>query len=134
MKSGVAFFRSHTGTASGLWLTALGILVQAFTGAKGYPRVPPGIIILAVVGALVYLTRQFRWASITGVALAALISIGVFTTHGTAERLSHPTDVGPFVGTVVQLIGLVVALVVGIRCTTTAYLSRGSTVPELRGR
>ena len=134
MKSGVALFRSHTGTASGLWLTALGILVQAFTGAKGYPRVPPGIIILAVVGALVYLTRQFRWASITGVALAALISIGVFTTHGTAERLSHPTDVGPFVGTVVQLIGLVVALVVGIRSTTNAYVSRERTFPELSGK
>src|SRR4051794_41772252 len=124
MNSSVPFFRSHRGTAAGLWLTAGGIFVQAATGAKGYPKVPPGIIILAAVGVLVFLTRRFRWASIAGVVMAALVSVGVFTTHGTAERLSQPTDLGPFLGTVVQLIGLIVALVAGIGSTGHSYLSR----------
>lgn len=94
---------------------------------------PPGIIILLIVGALVFLTRQFRWASILGIALATLISIGVFTTHGTAERLSHPVDLGPFLGTVVQLIGLALALVAGVLSTISGYLSRELTDSGLRG-
>jgi hypothetical protein len=133
MNSGVPFFRSHRGTAAGLWLTAGGIFVQAASGAKGYPKIPPGIIILAAVGVLVFLTRRFRWASIAGVAIAALVSVGVFTTHGTAERLSQPADVGPFLGTVVQLIGLIVALAAGIGSTAGSYLSREHTSPEGQG-
>jgi len=134
VNSDVPFFRSHTGTATGLWLTAAGIFVQAAAGAKGYPKVPPGIIILGAIGVLVFLTRQFRWASIPGVAIAALVSIGVFTTHGTAERLGQPADLGPFVGTVIQLIGLIVAIVAGTGRTAGAYLSREHTIPERQGR
>jgi hypothetical protein len=129
MNKGLTFLRNHIGTATGLWLTAGGIFVQAASGAKGYPRVPPGIIILAAAGILVFLTRRYRWASVIGIAFAALVSIGVFTTHGTAERLSQPADVGPFVGTLIQLIGLTVALVAGVASTGRSYLSRGHKAP-----
>lgn len=130
MNSGIRFFRSHTARSTGLLLTAGGIFVQAASGAKGYPQIPPGIIILAAIGVLVFLTRRYRWASIPGVAIAALVWVGVFTTHGTAERLSQPADLGPFLGTVVQLFGLVVALVAGIVSTAGGYLSHGHTSPE----
>lgn len=42
--------------AIGLWLAALGILIQAATGAKGYPKIPTGIIILTAAGFVL-----FRW-------------------------------------------------------------------------
>jgi hypothetical protein len=110
LKQQFPVFASHRTTALGLWLVALGISVQAVSGAAGYPRIPPGIIILAAVGLVVYITARHRWASLIGIVLAGFISIGVFTTHGTAYRLSHPEDVGPLLGTLVQLLGLIVAL------------------------
>jgi hypothetical protein len=43
---------THKALAVGLWIGAFGILVQVMTGAKGYPRLPPGIPILVATGLL----------------------------------------------------------------------------------
>jgi hypothetical protein len=115
---------NHKTTAIGLWLAGFGIFVQAATGAAGYPRIPPGIIILVVVGLVVYLTAGRRWASLIGLLLAGFISVGVFTTHGTGYRLNHPEAIGPFIGTLVQLFGLIVALVGGVASTIKSYSAR----------
>jgi hypothetical protein len=56
--------------------------------------------------------------------LAGFISIGVFATHGTGYRLNHPEAIGPFLGTLVQLVGLVVALPGGGASTVKSYLSK----------
>jgi hypothetical protein len=109
-------------TAIGLWLTAFGIFIQTASGAAGYPKIPPGIILLAAVGLAVYMTSRHRWASLLGVLLAGFISIGVFTTHGTGYRLSHPEDVGPLIGTLMQLLGLMIALLAGVASTMRSYL------------
>jgi hypothetical protein len=113
MTSLVGSIATHKALAVGLWIAALGILLEAATGAKGSPKVPPGIIILAVVGLLVYLTSGFMWTVVLGLFLAGLVLIGVFATPGTAYRLYHPHDVGPLIGTLLQLIGLLFALVAG---------------------
>jgi hypothetical protein len=84
MTSLVGSIATHKALAVGLWIAALGILLEAATGAKGYPKVPPGIIILAVVGLLVYLTSGFMWTVVLGLFLAGLVLIGVFATPGTA--------------------------------------------------
>jgi hypothetical protein len=115
---------NHKTTAIGLWLATFGIFVQAATGATGYPKIPPGIIILVAVGLVVYLTAGQRWASLIGLLLAGFISIGVFTTHGTGYRLNHPDAIGPFIGTLVQLLGLIVALVGGVASTIKSYSAR----------
>ena len=115
---------NHKTTAIGLWLAGFGILVQAVTGATGYPTIPPGIVILVVVGFVVFLTADRRWASLIGLLLAGFISVGVFTTRGTGYRLNRPEDIGPFIGTLVQLFGLIVALVGGIASTIKSYSAR----------
>jgi hypothetical protein len=112
---------NHRSTAVGLLLAAFGIFIQAASGATGYPRIPPGIIILAAAGILVYATARWRWASLIGILLAGFVSIGVFTTHGTGYRLSHPEAIGPFLGTLVQLLGLTIAIVAGITSTVKSY-------------
>jgi hypothetical protein len=113
---------NHRSTAIGLWLAAIGIFIQAASGAAGYPKIPPGIIILAAAGILVYATARWRWASLIGVLLAGFISIGVFATPGTGYRLSHSEAIGPFIGTLVQLLGLIIAIVAGIASTVKGYL------------
>jgi hypothetical protein len=117
-------FASSKMTAIGLWITALGIFFQAVSGAKGYPKVPPGIIILAAIGVLVYVTARWRWSPLIGVLLAGFISIGVFTTSGTGYRLGHPADIGPLLGTLVQLTGLLIALIAGIAAIIKNYKIR----------
>jgi hypothetical protein len=73
---------------------------------------------------VVYLTVCRRWASLIGLLLAGFISIDVFTTHGTGYRLNHPEEIGPFDGTPVQLLGLIVAMVGGIASTVKSYSPR----------
>ncbi len=112
MGRGVA---THKALAVGLWIAALGILTQAATGAKGYhQKIPPGVLILAVIGLVVYFTSRWMWTAVLGLFLAGLISIGVFTTPGTAYRLRHPEEIGPLIGTLVQLLGLLFALIAGV--------------------
>lgn len=85
---------------------------------------PPGIIILAAAGIVVYATARWRRASLIGILLAGFVSIGVFVTPGTGFRLSHPEAMGPFIGTLVQLLGLVIAVVAGIASTVKAYAGK----------
>jgi hypothetical protein len=83
------------------------------TGATGYPKVLPGIPILAAIGLIVYFTSRWAWTALLGLFLTGLIWVGVFTTPGTAYRLQNPQDVGPLMGTLVQLVGLLLALIAG---------------------
>ena len=99
---------------------AFGIFLQAVIGATGYPRVPPGIPILAVVGLIVYFTSRWAWTALLGLILVGLITVGVFATPGTAYRLHHPEDVASLIGTLVQLAGL--ALLAGVATVVVRFL------------
>lgn len=123
---------THKALAMGLWIGAFGIFLQAATGAKGYSNGAPGILILAVVGLVVYFTPRWTWTGILGLFFAALVSVGVFTTPGTAYRLRHPEDVGPLIGTLVQLAGLALALIAGVATTVVRLLrwNRNRSVPQ----
>jgi hypothetical protein len=117
---------THTALATGLWIAAFGIFVQAASGAKGYPKVPPGILILLAMGLLVYFTSRWVWTAVLGLLLTGLITIGVFTTTGTADRLHNPQDIGPLIGTLVQLLGMLLAWVAGIAIIAARFLRKGA--------
>jgi hypothetical protein len=74
----------------GLWIGAFGIFIEALSGARGYLKVPPGILILAAIGLVVYFTSRWAWTALLGLFLVGLICIGVLATPGTAYRLRHP--------------------------------------------
>lgn len=134
MNSILTAIGTHKALAAGLWIAALGVLLQAATGAKGYPKIPPGIFVLAVIGVIVYVTSRLMWTAVLGLLLAGLVCMSVFATPGTAYRLAHPEDVGPLIGTLVQLIGLLFALVAGI-ATLVIWFSGGSShrgIPQNR--
>jgi len=73
---------------------------------------------------MVYHTARWTWTAVLGLILVGLIWIGVFATPGTADRLIHPGDIGPFLGTLVQLAGMTLALVTGLM-TTVARVRLG---------
>jgi hypothetical protein len=51
------------------------------------------------------------------VSLAILILVGAFVTPSTGNRLSEPGEIGPFIGTSAQMLGLITAIVTGIVAT-----------------
>jgi hypothetical protein len=113
-------------TAASLVAVACGIWIQAFSGASDYPTVPPGPLLLVAVGWLIARTPRYWWTPLVGVALCSLITVGAFMTPGTAARLDRPNEVGPFVGTIVQIVALGLGNVVGLLAALRAYQRRGA--------
>jgi hypothetical protein len=108
--------------ATFLFVAVVGIIIQIASGVPGYPKVPPGPIILGVVGILVLaLTTRFKWILILGIIAPAFILFGGIVEGSSWGRLGHPGNFGPFLGTALQMIGIVVALIYGIIATTEAF-------------
>jgi hypothetical protein len=116
----------------GLVVAAAGMLVQYASGVD-YPTIPPGPIISLAAAALVAF-GPWRWAPAVGLAVAAFISIGgVIATiagNGFTPQLSDPGAVDGFVGTVVQIVGLVIALAAGVVAARPSVGSRAATPPN----
>jgi hypothetical protein len=108
--------------ATFLFVGAIGILIQFLVGVPGFPAIPPGPFILGVVGILVLaLTTRFKWILILGIIAPAFILVGAIVEGSGWGRLGHPGDFGPFLGTALQLIGVIVGLIYGIIATTEAF-------------
>lgn len=107
----------------GLLVAGIGVLVQYLTGVPGFPVVPPGPIVLGAAAVLVLL--PWRWMPVLGLAAAVFVSVGAIlatlANGAIIDRLVVPGDVGPFTGTVLQLVGLAVALVAGVRCVVPLF-------------
>jgi len=105
---------------AGLIATAVGIWIQAFSGAPEYPTIPPGPIILVVVALIVAFGGRWRPIPILGAALSGLILVGAFVRPETRRHLNAP-EIGVVAGTIVQMIGLVMGLFGGLAATVQAY-------------
>jgi hypothetical protein len=112
-------------TVAGLVAAAAGIVIQIASGAE-YPTVPPGLIILLVAAGLVALGARWRWTPLVGVVVALFLLVGGALAPQAREQLGDPGAVGVFVGTVIQLLALVVALIAGVAATRQSYRTRPS--------
>jgi hypothetical protein len=102
--------------ALGLAVAAAGIMIQYVSGVD-YPTVPPGpIILLAAAGAVVF--GPWRRAPVVGLVAAAFVSLGgvvaTIAGNGFSETLGDPGELGGFLGALVQIAGLVIALPAGV--------------------
>jgi hypothetical protein len=107
-------------TVAGLVAAAAGIVIQIASGAE-YPTIPPGLIILLAAAGLVALAARWRWTSIVGVIVSLFLLVGGALAPQARQQLGDPTQVGVFIGTVIQLLALVVALVAGVAATRQRY-------------
>jgi len=98
--------------AAALAVAAVGIIIQIIGGVN-YPAVPPGLIILLAAAALVAFL-PWRWASVFGVLAGAFMVIGAIGAANARYDLTHPGHPGAFIGTWIQLIAVVVAVVAGV--------------------
>ncbi|ALG08699.1 hypothetical protein [Kibdelosporangium phytohabitans] len=105
-----------------LFIAAAGIVLQIIVGVPGYPAVPPGPIILAVAGLLVLLlASKAKWVLFIGIIAPLFVLVGGLIEGSIFDRLGNPGDFGPFLGTALQEIGIVVALIYGIIAASQAY-------------
>ena len=107
-------------TVASLVVAAAGIVIQIASGAE-YPTIPPGLIILLAAAGLVALATRWRWTTIVGVIVSLFLLVGGVLAPQAREQLSDPTQVGIFIGTLIQLLALVVALVAGVAATRQLY-------------
>jgi hypothetical protein len=98
--------------AAALAVAAAGIIIQIIGGVN-YPAVPPGLIILLAAAALVAFL-PWRWAPVFGVLAGAFMVIGAIAAANARYDLSHPGHPGAFIGTWIQLIAVVIAVVAGV--------------------
>jgi hypothetical protein len=102
--------------AAALAVAAAGIIIQIIGGVN-YPAVPPGLIILLAAAALVAFL-PWRWAPVIGVLAGAFMVIGAIAAANARYDLTHPGHPGAFIGTWIQLIAVVVAVVAGVMALT----------------
>src|SRR5882724_5362453 len=92
---------------AGLIVAAAGILTLFATGVAKQ-AFPVGAVLLVAVAAFV-LFGPWRWTTIVGVVLPLFICVIAFIVPGLFDRLTHPENGGAFVGTAVQMVGLITA-------------------------
>jgi hypothetical protein len=110
--------------AAALTVAAIGIIIQIIGGVK-YPAVPPGLLILLAAAALVAFL-PWRWAPVIGVLAGAFMVFGAIAAANARYDLTHPGHPGAFIGTWIQLIAVVVAVVAGIAALTVRNRARSS--------
>ncbi|TDC48408.1 hypothetical protein E1281_24815 [Actinomadura sp. KC345] len=112
-------------TITGLVTAAAGLVIQKVAGVE-MPPVPPGLVILTLVTALIAVT-PWRWPLVLAV-LAALAEV--------PGALGSAADAGTFgevAGAAVRTAGAVTAFVAGIAAAAVAYRSR-KRAPESAAR
>ena len=110
-------------TVLGLVVAAAGISTLFLTNSVAVPPIPIGPILLLAVAGLVVL-GPWRWTPVAGVVLSLAILIGAFIAPGLFDRLGNPAQVGAFVGTSVQMLGLLTAIIAGTLATMQNYQTR----------
>ncbi|SHF27908.1 hypothetical protein SAMN05444392_11328 [Seinonella peptonophila] len=108
--------------AVSLFVAALGILILYFSGVPGFPLIPPGPIILGIAGILVFtLASRWKWIPFISVLAGLFISFGTIIEGSIWGRLTNISDFAPFVGTLIQGLGLVVAVITGLIVLAKAF-------------
>ena len=120
-------------TVAGLVVGAAGIAVLWASGVEFPVAIPPGLVIL-LVGALFVGLPPWRWATGVGAFLRLFVTCGFLISGGIPNLVGadgstffgtpNPVDrdtLGTLVGTWLQTIGALIALIAGVIATPNNY-------------
>jgi hypothetical protein len=121
---------------AGMVTAAAAIIIQIASGSDLYPTIPPGPIILLAGAALVAL-GPWRWTPIVGVVVPLFLLVGAVVAAVNSgefvDQLTSPGQVGIFAGDVMQLLGVITALVAGSVALRQRSRTQTEDRHELRG-
>jgi hypothetical protein len=121
----------------GMVAAAVGIIMQIASGSDLYPTIPPGPIILLAGAALVAL-GPWRWTPVVGVVVPLFLLVGAVIAAVVSgefvDQLTDPGEVGIFAGDVLQLLGVIIALVAGIVALRQSAAAAGCVGRPAHGR
>ena len=106
-------------TVAGLVAAAGGIAIQIASGAD-YSTVPPGLVILLVAAGLVALATRWWW-TLWRAWWCRPSSCSAARSRPIPETTWAIRGVGVFIGTVIQPLALVIALVASVAATRQGY-------------
>jgi hypothetical protein len=107
--------RARLVTVIGLVAGAAGIALQRLAGVE-MPVVPPGLVLLVIVAALVAMIRR-RWTPALGV-LIGLVEV-VALVAGAADELANVGATGVLLASWVRALGVATAVVAGTAAVRT---------------
>lgn len=79
---------------------------------------------MLVAAGLVALATRWWWTPLAGLVVSAFLLLGGAVASNTRDHLGDPSEVGVFIGTVIQPLALVIALVASVAATRQGYQSR----------
>ena len=103
-------------TIAGLVVGAIGIALL-WAGGTAFPFYPPPGILILGAGAVFVAIAKWRWVPLVGVALGLFIVVGALLSPLGMENLAGEHGATVAVGQIVQLVGVVTAIVSGIVAT-----------------
>ncbi|MEV6929400.1 hypothetical protein AB0M46_33590 [Dactylosporangium sp. NPDC051485] len=109
-------------TVGALVVGACGIGLLWAGGVKFPVAVPPGIVIL-LVGAVFVAAAPWWWVPVVGAVLGAFVTVGFLLSPTGLDNLTGHAGVTVMVGQVVQLTGVLGALVFGVLATRARYVT-----------
>jgi hypothetical protein len=113
--------RTHVAS---LVVACVGFLVLLVAGVPELQPFPPGVPVLLVAALAVLVFPGRRWVPLIGVALCLVIAFGAFVIYqGTLIRLADPGAATLFLGTVLQMGGVIAAIVAGAVAALAPYRS-----------
>jgi hypothetical protein len=120
-------------TVMGLVAGGVGIAILWASGVEFPVAIPPGLVIL-LVGALFVGLAPWRWVPVVGAFLGLFVTLGFLvsggipnlvggdgsTFFGTPNPIGRDT-LGTIIGTWIQMIGVLTALIASVRATRNNY-------------
>ena len=120
-------------TVAGLVAVAIALWTQWLSGDPAYPKFPPGPVIFIAVAGIVVMGARWWWTPLIGSLIALLVTSGWFVRlPAEILRLTRPGSVGKFaagifIGTLLQIVALVVTDLAGLAATVQNYRRGGTT-------
>lgn len=108
-----------------LVVACVGFLVLLAAGVPELQPFPPGVPVLLLAAGAVLAVPRRRWVPLIGVGLGVAIAVGAFLVYeGTLIRLGDPTEFVLWAGTVLQMGGVVAAVVAGVVAVFAPHRTR----------